>query len=90
MLYHANHISFVFCSMEQWRTRPRSWGQVWGYCVVAPALFQDLMNQVMALCKRRWAVQELLQPGAALEAHIGDVILGTNNIDDHLLLLQEF
>ena len=54
----------------------------------APALFQELMNQIIALCKRRPAVQELLQRGAVLEAHIDDVILGTNTIDDHLLLLR--
>ena len=53
----------------------------------APALFQELMNQIIALCKRRPAVQELLRRGAVLEAHIDDVILGTNTIDDHLLLL---
>ena len=56
----------------------------------APALFQELMNQIIALCKRRPTVQELLQRGAVLEAHINDVILGTNTIDDHLLLLREF
>ena len=53
----------------------------------APALFQELMNQIIALCKQRPAVQELLQRGAVLEAHIDDVILGTNTIDDHPLLL---
>ena len=56
----------------------------------ALALFQELMNQIIALCKRRPAVQELLQCGAVLEAHMDDVILGTNTIDDHLLLLREF
>ena len=56
----------------------------------APALFQELMNQIIPLYKRRPAVQELLQRGAVLEAHIDDVILGTNTIDDHLLLLREF
>ena len=56
----------------------------------APALFQGLMNQIIALCKRRPAVQELLQRGAVLEAPIDDVILRTNTIDDHLLLLREF
>ena len=56
----------------------------------APALAQELMNQIIALCKRGPAVQELLQHGAVLEAHIDDVILGTNTIDDYLLLLREF
>ena len=55
----------------------------------ASALFQELMNQAIALCKRRPAVQELLQRGAVLEAHINHVILGTNTTDDHLLLLRE-
>ena len=56
----------------------------------AQALFQELMNQITALCKPRPAVQELLQHGAVLEAHMVNVILGTNTIDDHLLLLREF
>ena len=56
----------------------------------APALSQELMNQVIALSKRRPAVQELLQRGAVLEAHIDGVILGRNTIDDHHLLLREF
>ena len=56
----------------------------------APALFRELMNQVIALCKRRPAVQELLQRGGVLVAHSNDVTLGTNTIDDHLLLFREF
>ena len=56
----------------------------------APPLFQELMNQVIPLCKQQPAVQELLQPGAVLEAHIHNVILGTNTIDARLLLLREF
>ena len=56
----------------------------------APALFQELKNQVIALCKQQLAVQELLQRGAVLEAHIDEVILGTSTIDDHLLLLRQF
>ena len=55
----------------------------------APAFFQELMNQVIALCKQRLAIQELLQRGAVLEAQIEDVILQTNTIDDHLLLLRQ-
>ena len=55
----------------------------------APVLFQELMNQVIALGKRQPAVQELLQRGAVLDAHIDNVILGTNTIDDHPLLLQK-
>ena len=67
----------------KWRVMPFGIGNV-------PALFQELMNQVIALCKRRPAVQELLQRGSVMEAHIDDFILGKNGIDDHLLVLREF
>jgi hypothetical protein len=56
----------------------------------APALFQELMNQVLTILKQRPAVQALLERGAVAEAHIDDVLLGTNSIEDHLLLLSEF
>ena len=45
------------------------------------------MNQVIMMVKEPPVVQELLKYGAALEAHIGDIISGTNTINDHLLLL---
>ena len=70
--------------------RPYKWRVMPFGIANAPALLQELMNQIIALCKRRPAVQELLQHGAVPEAHIDDVILGTNTIDDHLLLLREF
>ena len=56
----------------------------------APALFRELMNQVIALRKQQLAVGGLLQRGAVLEADINNVILGTKTNDDHLLLLREF
>ena len=56
----------------------------------APALFQELMNQVLTILKQRPAVEALLEQGAVAEAHIDDVLLGTNSIEDHLLLLLEF
>ena len=56
----------------------------------APALFQELMNQVLTILKQRPAVQALLERGAVAKAHIDDVLLGTNSIEDHLLLLSEF
>ena len=56
----------------------------------APALLQELMNQVLTILKERPAVQALLERGAVAEAHIDDVLLGTNSIEDHLLLLSEF
>ena len=55
----------------------------------APALFQELMNQVLTIPKQRPAVQALLERGAVAEAHIDDVLLGTDSIEDHLLLLSE-
>ena len=56
----------------------------------APALFQELMNQVLTILKQRPAVQKLLEPEAVAEAHIDDLLLVTNSIEDHLLLLSEF
>ena len=41
----------------------------------APALFQEMMSQVLHLVTKRPAVQELLKRGAVLEAHIDDVLL---------------
>ena len=54
----------------------------------APALFQELMNKVLYILRRRLLVQELVSRGAEMEAHIDDVNLGTNTQEDHILLLQ--
>ena len=56
----------------------------------APALFQDLMNKILSILRRRPVVQELISPGAQMEAHIDDVCLGKNTQEDHLILLGEF
>ena len=56
----------------------------------APALFQELMNQILYILRRRPLVQELISRGAEIEAHIDDVSLGTNTQEDHVLLLCEF
>ena len=56
----------------------------------APALFQELMNKILYILRRRPLVQELVSRGAEMEAHIEDVSLGTNTQEDHILLLQEF
>ena len=58
--------------------------------VNAPALFQELMNKILYILRRRPLVQELVSRGAEMEAHIDDVSLGTNTKEDHILLLQEF
>ena len=56
----------------------------------APALFQELMNKILYILRRRPLVQEVIFRGAEMEAHIDDVILGTNTQEDHVLLLREF
>ena len=56
----------------------------------APALFQELMNKILYILRRRPLVQELVSRGAEMEAHINDVSLGTNTQEDHILLLQGF
>ena len=58
--------------------------------VNAPALFQELMNKILSILRRRPVVQELISRGAQMEAHIDDVCLGTNTQEDHLILLGEF
>ena len=56
----------------------------------APALFQELMNKILYILRRRPLVQELISRGAEIKAHIDDVSLGTNTQEDHVLLLREF
>ena len=56
----------------------------------APALFQELMNKIWYLLRRRPLVQELISRGAEMEPHIDEVSLGTNTQEDHVLLLCEF
>ena len=69
----------VFC----WKVMPFG-------VVNARALFQELMNKILYILKRRPLVQELVSPAAQMEAHIDDVSLATNAQEDHNLLLQEF
>ena len=56
----------------------------------APALFQELMNNILYILRRRPLVQELIPRGAEMEAHIDDVSSGTNTQEDHVLYLCEF
>ena len=56
----------------------------------ASALFQELMNKILYLLRRRPLVQKLISRGAEMEAHIDDVSLGTNTKEDHVLFLREF
>ena len=71
-------------------------GQVFGWNVMpfgsanAPATFQELMNQIIAIMKRRPKVQQLLRKGAVIEAYIDDVFLGSNTTADHKVLIDKF
>ena len=56
----------------------------------ADALFQELMNKILSILRRRPVVQELISRGAQMEAHIDELCLGTNTQEDHLILLGEF
>ena len=55
----------------------------------APALFQELMNKILYILRRRPLVQELISWPAEMEAHVDNVSLGTNTQEDHVLLLCE-
>ena len=55
----------------------------------APALFQELMNNILYILRRRPLVQELISRAAEMEAGIDDVSFGTNTQEDHVLLLRE-
>ena len=56
----------------------------------APVLFQELMNKILYILRRRPLVQELISPGAEMEAHIDDVSLGTNTQEDHVFSSVNF
>ena len=56
----------------------------------APELFQELMNKISYILRRRPLVQELISRSEEMEAHVNDVGLGTNTQEDHVLFLREF
>ena len=53
----------------------------------APTLFQEVMNKILHILKRRPLVHKLVSCGVEMEAHIDDVSLGSTQ-EDHILLLQ--
>ena len=55
----------------------------------APALFQELMNKILSILRRRPMVQELISRGGQMEAHIDDVCLRTTTQEHHPILLRE-
>ena len=71
------------CRVFKWKVMPFGVAN-------APAHFQELMNKILYILRRRPLVQELISRGAEMEAHIDDVSLGTNTQEDHVLLLREF
>ena len=52
----------------------------------APATFQELMNPVVARMKLKPTAQALLKNGAVIEVYIDDVLLVSDDADDHLRL----
>ena len=56
----------------------------------APGLFQEVMNNILSILRRRPKVQELISRWAQMEVRIDDVCLGPNTQEDHLILLGEF
>ena len=56
----------------------------------APATFQELMNQIIAIMERRPKVPQLLRKVAVIDAYIDDVFLGSNTTEDHKALIDEF
>ena len=56
----------------------------------APASFQEVMNQVVARMKLKPTVQALLKKEAVIEVYIDDVLLGTDDAENHLRMLEGF
>ena len=56
----------------------------------APATFQELMNRVVARMKLIPTVQALLEKATVIAVSIDDVLLGTDDADDNLRLVEEF
>ena len=55
----------------------------WVRVANAPTLFQELMNKILSILRRRPVVQELISRGTQMEAHVDDVCLGMNTQQDH-------
>ena len=52
----------------------------------APAVFQEIMNQVMVQVRSHSKARRVFTRGGALECHIHDVMLGTRTVEDHRIL----
>ena len=70
------------CRVFRWKVMPFG-------VATTPALFQELMNKMQYILRRRPLVQEHVSRGAGKEAHVNDVSLGTNTQEDHIPLLQQ-
>ena len=56
----------------------------------APAVFQEIMNQVMVQVRSHSKARRVFTRGGELECHIDDVMLGTRTFGDHRILLEAF
>ena len=56
----------------------------------APALFQELINKILSIPRRRPVVQEGITRGSQMETHINDVSVGTNSQQNHIIMLGNF
>ena len=56
----------------------------------APALFQELMKEILSILPRRPVGQELISRGAQMKAHIDELCLGTSTQEEDFILLGEF
>ena len=56
----------------------------------APAVFQELTNKILYQLRCPALVQEPVELGAQMKAHIDDDYFGMNTTEDHYVLLTEF
>ena len=56
----------------------------------ARSTFQELMNGVVAGMQLKLMMQALLKKRAVIQVYIGHVLLGTDDADDHLHLVEDF
>ena len=56
----------------------------------APAVFQEIMNQIMVQIRSHSKARRVFTRGGELECHIDDIMLGTRTFGDHRILLEAF
>ena len=58
--------------------------------LTSPPYCRKILNKLSYKVRRRAIVQELMEPGAQVKAHIDDVCFGTNTKEDNYILNQQF